>query len=140
MLTLVRAGTLPDFGYAIYFARLFALIGVGQLPMPELGFHLVVYMTFVAALLTAVVRARRADSDATLTGMLAFSAIFGLGAASYYANRSHPDVLMALFSAWGFSVSLLAWVALRALWLGKPSSTSACAAPCPCSPRSCAWA
>jgi hypothetical protein len=118
VLTLVRAGTLPDFGYAIYFARLFALIGVGQLPMPELGFHLVVYMTFVAALLTAVVRARRADSDATLTGMLAFSAIFGLGAASYYANRSHPDVLMALFSAWGFSVSLLAWVALRALWLG----------------------
>ena len=73
-------------------------------------------MTFLAGLMTAVVRARRGASGVTLTGMLGFSAIFGLGASAYYANRSHPDVLTALFSAWGFSVSLLAWAAIRALW------------------------
>jgi hypothetical protein len=115
VLGLLRAGALPNFGYVTYYARTYALAGLGQLPMPTLGFHLVVYMTFVGALLTAVVRARRAASGVTLTGMLAFSAIFGLGASAYYANRSHPDVLTALFSAWGFSVSLLAWVAIRAL-------------------------
>jgi hypothetical protein len=115
VLTLLRAGALPNFGYVTYYARTYAIAGIGQLPMPELGFHLVLYMTFVGALLTAVVRARRDASGAALTGMLAFSAIFGLGASAYYANRSHPDVLTALFSAWGFSVSLLAWVAIRAL-------------------------
>jgi hypothetical protein len=115
VLTLLRAGALPNFGYVTYYARTFGIAGIGDLPMPPLGFHLVIYMTFVGALLTAVVRARRAASGATLTGMLGFSAIFGLGASAYYANRSHPDVLTALFSAWGFSVSLLAWVAVRAL-------------------------
>ena len=116
VLTLLRAGALPNFGYVTYYSRIFAIAGFGDLPMPALGFHLVVYMTFVAALLTAVVRARHGANGAALTGMLAFSAIFELGASAYYANRSHPDVLTALFPAWGFSVSLLAWVAIRALY------------------------
>lgn len=116
VLTLLRAGSFPHFGYAFYFARLFGIIGIGSLPMPLLGFQWIIYMTFVAALITAVVRARRGAPGVTLTGMLAFSAIFGLGAAAYYANRSHPDVLMALFAPWGLSVSLLAWVAIRAFW------------------------
>jgi hypothetical protein len=115
VLTLLRAGSLPDFGYVTYYARTYALAGLGQLPMPALGFHIVVYLTFVAALITAIVRSRSAASGTCLTGMLAFSAIFGLGASAYYANRSHPDVLTALFAAWGFSVSLLSWVAVGAL-------------------------
>ena len=44
-------------------------------------------------------RVRGAEQRA-LTAMLAWSAVFGLGASSYFAGRSHPEVLISLFSAW----------------------------------------
>ena len=71
-----------------------------MLPMPTLGFHLVLYATFAAALVVATVRALAGAEQRTLTAMLAWSGVFGLGASSYFAGRSHPEVLISLFSAW----------------------------------------
>ena len=82
-----------------------------MLPMPTLGMHTLVYLTFVAALAVATVRALRPTGETTpdraLTGALAFIAVFGLGSGTYYAGRSHPEVLVTSFAAWSFALALL---------------------------------
>ncbi len=119
LLTLVRAGALPDPALMVRFARLFALAGFAMLPMPVLGFHLVIYVTFVAALAVATVRALagagRAPGERALTGALAFVAVFGLGSGAYYVGRSHPEVLVTSFAAWSLALALLTLVAVRRL-------------------------
>jgi hypothetical protein len=110
---LVRSGSLPDFALGVRYARLFAVAGYEMLPMPTLGFHTVIYLTFVAAIVVATVRAVAGESDRLLTGMLAFSGIFGLGAGAYFVGRSHPEVLVASFGAWALAVALLLVAALR---------------------------
>jgi hypothetical protein len=121
VLTLVRAGVLPDPALMVRFARLFALAGFAMLPMPVLGMHTIVYLTFAAALAVATVRALAPADDAregagrTLTGLLAFTAIFGLASGTYYAGRSHPEVLVTSFAAWSFALALLTLIALRRL-------------------------
>jgi hypothetical protein len=119
LVTLVRAGALPDLTLLLRFARLYASAGYAMLPMPALGIHTLIYLTFAAALAVATVRALRAggrpDEDRTLTGVLAFVAVFGLGSASYYAGRSHPEVLVTTFGAWSLALALLALVVLRQL-------------------------
>ncbi len=117
LLTLVVAGSLPHFGYLFTFSRLWGLGGVTMLPMPTLGFHLAIYATFAAALLVATVRALGGApaEDRTLTALLAWAGVFGLGAGSYFAGRSHPEVLISLFSAWAFALALLLVVVVRAV-------------------------
>lgn len=120
LLTLVRAGALPDPMLMLRFARLFAVAGFAMLPMPELGLHTIIYLTFAAALAVATVRALDGarsgrDSEPALTGMLAFIGIFGLASGGYYAGRSHPEVLVTSFAAWSFTLALLAFVAVRQL-------------------------
>jgi hypothetical protein len=115
LLTLVRAGALPDPTLMFRFARLYASAGFAMLPMPRLGLHTVIYMTFAAALVVATVRALNRDPDRTLTGALAFVAVFGLGSGTYYAGRSHPEVLVTSFAAWSFALALLTLVAVRRL-------------------------
>jgi hypothetical protein len=131
LLTLVVGGGLPHFGYLFTFPRLWARGGVTMLPMPALGFHLVLYATFAAALVVASVRAvvaaargaggdrvaagGRSATDRTLTAMLAWAGVFGLGASSYFAGRSHPEVLISLFSAWTLALVLLGIVVVRAI-------------------------
>jgi hypothetical protein len=115
VLTLVRASSLPDLGLLTYWAELFGVAGFGNLPMPSLGFHTILYLTFAAALVLAAARKASGAPDTTLTGMLAYSGIFGLGAGAYYAGRSDPSVLIFLFSIWGLAVALLALSALRNL-------------------------
>jgi hypothetical protein len=115
LVTLVRAGALPDLTLSFRFARLYAAAGFAMLPMPALGLHLLIYVTFAAALAVATVRALRTSDDRTLTGMLAFVAIFGLGSGSYYAGRSHPEALVASFAAWSLALALLTLLALRQL-------------------------
>jgi hypothetical protein len=110
---LVRSGSLPHPGLLVRYARLFAVAGYEMLPMPALGFHTVIYLTFVAAIVVATVRAVDEQADRLLTGMLAFSGIFGLGAGAYFAGRSHPEVLVASFGAWAFAVALLLIAGLR---------------------------
>jgi hypothetical protein len=118
LLTLVRAGALPDPALMVRFARLFALAGFAMLPMPVLGMHTILYLSFAAALALATVRAldRTAEtSERALTGALAFIAIFGLASGTYYAGRSHPEVLVTSFAAWSFALALLTLVTVRAL-------------------------
>jgi hypothetical protein len=115
LLTLVVAGSLPHLSYLFTFPRLWGVGGVTMLPMPTLGFHLVLYATFAAALVVATVRAVDGARERPLTAMLAWSAVFGFGASSYFAGRSHPEVLISLFSAWMLALSLLGIVVIRAL-------------------------
>jgi hypothetical protein len=115
LLTLAVAGSLPHLSYLFTFPRLWGVGGVTMLPMPALGFHLVLYATFAAALVVATVRAVGSAEQRSLTALLAWSAVFGFGASSYFAGRSHPEVLISLFSAWMLSLSLLGIVVIRAL-------------------------
>ncbi len=113
-LTLARAGTLPRFEWLLAYARLFGLSGYQHLPTPTLGFHLVILATYVAALALAAVRFARREADATLTGMLAWCGVFGLGTGAYFIYRSHPATLPAAFSIWALTLALLLIAALRA--------------------------
>ncbi|HEV7772743.1 MAG TPA: hypothetical protein VGO48_05575 [Conexibacter sp.] len=115
LLTLVRAGALPDPTSLFRFARLYASAGFAMLPMPTLGLHTIIYMTFAAALAAATVRTLNGDADRSLTGALAFIAVFGLGSGTYYAGRSHPEVLVTSFAAWSFALALLTLIAVRRL-------------------------
>jgi len=120
LLTFARSGALPRFGLLFEFARLYGVSGWGMLPMKPLGLHLVVFATFAAAATLATVRTVNRDPDVVFTGMLGWSGIFGLGAGAYFVGRSHPDVLVNLFSAWALALSLLAVAAVRAL-AARPS-------------------
>jgi hypothetical protein len=115
LLTLVRAGSLPHLGWALEFSRLYGVGGWAMVPMPTIGLYLVVYLTFAAAIAVAAVRVVKRDADVVLTAMLAWSGVFGLVAGGYFAGRSHPQVLIDLFSPWALSLILLAIVAGRAL-------------------------
>jgi len=119
VLTLAVAGSLPHLGWLFTFSRLWGVGGVTMLPMPALGFHLAVYVTFAAAIVVATVRALGRERDRLLTALLAWSGVFGLAAGSYFAGRSHPEVLIDLFSAWALAVALLVVVAVRAI-LARP--------------------
>jgi hypothetical protein len=113
--TLARSGEPPRFGLVLEFPHLFGVLGWTAAPMPRYGFHLVLYVTFVAAIAVAVVRALRGERGHALTGMLAWSGVFGLLAASYYIGRSDQFKLGALFSPWALCVALLTIVVVRAL-------------------------
>jgi hypothetical protein len=116
LLTLSLAGSLPQLGRLVSYARLYAVGGYALMPMPGvLGIHLLIYLTYVAAILVATVRTLRNAENRVLTGMLAWSGVFGLGAGTYWVGRSHPAGLVYEFSAWGLAIALLSTVALREL-------------------------
>jgi hypothetical protein len=116
ILTLVRAGALPQLGRLTDYAREYTASGFGLLPLGDpLGLHLVVYLTYVAAIATATVRALDRAPDRVLTGMLAWCGVFGLGAGSYFMGRTHPELLIAMFSIWALTLALLSVAVVRAL-------------------------
>ena len=113
--TLVRAGSLPDLGRTTAYTRLFVFGGFGMQPLAApVGLHLVVYVTYVAAIGLATVRALQRAADRVLTGMLAWAGVFGLGSAAYFAGRSAPDTLKWLFSSWALTLALLTVAVVRA--------------------------
>jgi len=120
---LLHGGALPRFKLLLEFPRIYGIGGWVLEPMAAAGLHVAVYATFVAAVMVATVRAIRGGDGRLLTGMLVWSGIFGLGAASYFAGRSDPLNLISLFSAWCFALVLLTIVvAQRALRTnGRPS-------------------
>jgi len=115
LLTLATSGSLPHLGWALEFSRLYGVGGWALVHMPRLGIFLAVYVTFAAALALAAVRVARGAQDPVLTAMLAWSGVFGLVAGGYFAGRSHPQVLIDLFSPWALSLVLLTIAAGRAL-------------------------
>lgn len=113
--SLAHGGALPRPALLLEFPRIYGVGGWVLEPMPPVGFQLAMYATFVAAMVLATVRALRGDRGRALTGMLAWSGIFGLGAASYYVGRSDTLNLTSLFSAWCLALVLLSLVAIRGL-------------------------
>ncbi len=114
-ITLVRTGQLPDPALLTYFNRVFLRDAYGLYPMPTLGLHWSIYATYAAALAIAAIRYLRDEPDRALTGMLAFSAVFGLVTGMYFVGRSLQYQLMLLFPAWGFALALVAWTAAHSL-------------------------
>ncbi|HXE46713.1 MAG TPA: hypothetical protein VN635_16145 [Conexibacter sp.] len=115
LLTLLRAGALPNPALLLEWPRIFADLGWFSVPLTAIGLHLAIYVTFVAALLTGAVRVARRDEDVLLTGMLLWSGVFGLAAGGYFVAR--PDVykLTPMVSAWSFALTPLVVVCVRAL-------------------------
>ncbi len=113
MIALWHGGALPRFGLLLEFPRIYGIDGWVLEPMPAAGLHIVLYVTFVAAIVVATVRAVRREDRDVLTGMLVWSGVFGLGAGSYYVGRSDALNLISLFSAWCLSLVLLAVVVIR---------------------------
>jgi len=112
--TLIRAGALPNPARAVEFARIYTRSGVGVWPLLRIiGLPLAIYLTYAAAIGVATVRAIRGAPDRTLTGMLVWSGIFGLGSAAYYMGASTILAIATLFPAWGLSLALLTIVAVR---------------------------
>jgi hypothetical protein len=122
-LTLLVAGRLPDadVGRLFVFSRLYGVYGFGNLPIsPAVGVHLAIYGTYAAAIAVAAVRALEGRDEPALTGALAWAGVFGLGTGAYFTGRSHPDVLVSLFSPWALALALLAVVAVRSM-VARPS-------------------
>lgn len=113
VLTLARAGTLPRLEWLFAYARVFGLSGYQHLSTPTVGFHLVILATYVAALALAAVRVAQRETDATLTGMLVWCGLFGLGTGAYFIYRSHPATLPAAFSIWSLTLAPLLIAAVR---------------------------
>jgi hypothetical protein len=115
-LLLVRTGRPPDWSLLVRFARLYAVTGYGMGPIhPQFGMSTVVYLTYVAAIGTATVQALRGSGERLLTGLLAWSGVFGLGTGSYYVGRSIAETLTNLFPAWALAVTLLTVAVVRGL-------------------------
>ncbi len=114
LVTLIRAGTLPELDRALGFARIFGLGGFGLDPLPHLlGLPLVIYLTYAAALALATVRALGREPNRVLTGMLAWSGIYGFGSGAYYMGESVPRGIATTFPPWSFALALLAVAAVQ---------------------------
>jgi hypothetical protein len=114
-ITLARTGELPDFSLLTYYSRLFLRESFGLAPMSSLGLHWALYATYSAVLVIAAVRYVRREPDRVLTGMLAFSGVFGLVTGMYFVGRSLQIQLILLFPAWGLALALAAWTAITSL-------------------------
>jgi len=109
LLTLIRAGQLPELGRLSDYGRLYSVGGFGLQRLHRLlGAHVILYATYVAAIAVATVRAiERSEGNRALTGMLAWCGVFGLGSAAYFMGRTHPELLIALFPTWALTLALL---------------------------------
>jgi hypothetical protein len=113
IVTLLRTGSLLHLGALFFFARIFGLADLGDLPTPTLGMHIVIYLTYVAAIAAATVRAIRRDPGHLLTGLLVWSSVFGLGIGAYYMGRSTGEAVVMMFSAWTLALALLTVATVR---------------------------
>jgi hypothetical protein len=114
-LTLMLAGKLPNLAQQLEYASFF-LGGYSATPIPGyLGLHVILYLTFAGALAAAALRAAQRAANRVLTGMLAWSSVFGLGAGSYFVAESGPFQMRIVFSTWAFTLSLLALLVIERL-------------------------
>jgi hypothetical protein len=126
ILTAARTGSPVELSVLLFYPRLFAASGYALLPTQPLGLHIVVYLTYVAAIGLATVRAIGREPGRPLTGLLAWSGVFGLGAGGYYMGRSGSGQLLCMFSAWTLALALLtAAVAQQIARSPKPRLTIA---------------
>jgi hypothetical protein len=108
VLLLARTGSLPELGRLTRYARLYAIEGFSMLPIrPLFGVALALFLTHVAAVGVATVRALRSDPDRLLTGLLSWSGVFGLGAGAYYVGHSLSELVIYMLPMWALTVTLL---------------------------------
>jgi hypothetical protein len=115
IVTLLRTGSPVRLGALFLYDRIYGLAGLAELPTPALGMHIVIYLTYVAAVAAATVRTIRRDPERLLTGLLVWSGIFGLGIGGYYMGRSTPEAVVMMFSAWTLTLALLTIVTVQQL-------------------------
>jgi hypothetical protein len=115
LITLARTGRLPDLDLLFEWPRIFTTLGWFSMPLRTLDLHVAIYATYAAAIAVAAVRLSRRDPDVVLTGMLAWSGVFGLLSGGYFVGR--PDIvkIVGILSAWSFALALLTVVCVRAL-------------------------
>ena len=123
-IALVQTGQVPSTRYLSHFSRAFGVEGFGMLPMPTLGLHVPIYLTFVAclaiALITVATRDALSPAETVLCGALAYAGVLGLGGSAYWVGRSDPLALVGVFPTWGLAAALLAWWVLRAVAARTP--------------------
>jgi hypothetical protein len=124
LFTLLRSGSPPHFGLLFEFGRLYGIGGWAQLPMPVLGLHLALFVTFAVALVVAAVRMTSGHEDRLMTAMLAWIGVFGLATSVYYAGRAHPMTLFHFFGPWAFAIVLLLVTVVRDLSARGPRRPS----------------
>ena len=107
-------GKWPDLAILTEYQRTFAGMGFNLQKLPESGLYWLLYFTFIVAVLSAIFTGF-SESDQYIyferrlsSGMLAYGAVAGFGAFSYYIARSHPSAIVEIYSAWAFVVALLA--------------------------------
>jgi hypothetical protein len=116
LFSLVRAGSLPRFDRTLTYARLYGRAGFSNIPLPAVvGLQLVIFATYLGAIATGVVRAVARAENRVLTGMLVWTGVFGLGAATYYVARASPVFVPSTFGIWALALALLAIVAVRSM-------------------------
>lgn len=116
VLLLVRTGSPPDFSLLFRYARIFMLGGFSMLPMrPIIGLSTIIFLTYVATIAIATVRALRGEPDRLMTGLLVWIGVFGLGQGAYYIGHSLSEVLVYSFPCWAFAITLLTILVLRSL-------------------------
>jgi hypothetical protein len=112
LLTYGRSGRLPQVDMFTFYQRVFVLNGFNMLPMPALGLHVIIYLTFMAA----IGRGLFGNPEHRLVnGLLLYFGVFGCGAMMYYVGRSHHLVLISVFSPWACAFLLLAYALGRAI-------------------------
>jgi uncharacterized membrane protein len=75
----------------IMFQKVFVKVGFAMVPLPAFGFYWIMGFTWLIAIFRGVVASRKSARDAeerTLSGLLIYSGIFGLGIFTYYIGRS----------------------------------------------------
>jgi hypothetical protein len=109
----IVSGRWPNPRWLTEYQLIFARMGFNLQKLPDSGLYWLLYFTFMVAFLYAIFSAF-CEGDRTVhlrhrlsTGMLAYGSIAGFGAFTYYIGRSHPSVIVNIYSAWAFVVALL---------------------------------
>jgi hypothetical protein len=116
----IGRGAWPRLGNLFLFQKVFAGYGFSMLPLPDIGFYWVMYLTFMAAVLIPIyevfIGLPQENGRRTLNGVLAYWGVAGMGPLTYYIGRSHAEVLFSVLCAWAFTLANLvcrAWILWR---------------------------
>lgn len=105
----LRSGDFPDFNSFLSYQLVFAKLGFDMLPMPILGIHFFIFLTFGAAVAFSILclAVPQSVERKIRLAIILFSGVMGFGTSVYFVGRSHELVLPSLFSYWMFTLCLL---------------------------------
>jgi hypothetical protein len=113
----------------LYYPYLVSSQGLGTVPVPAIGWHWVIFVTYAAAFITGMLRAVRQPapgSDASVVnGLLGYTSVFGIGISVYFVRRAVPIGLVLVFGAWALCLCVVGWETVRALARERSRSTRA---------------